>query len=277
MNMKFSLVMATIGRTAEVERFLDSLNKQTYRNFELVVVDQNEDDRIGELLQDYQEYFTIKHVRSEKGLSHARNVGLEAVTGNVVAFPDDDCEYAHDTLEQAAACFATVDLDGVSGVMYPPERKDEDNNGYCSELIKLNRYNVWVYAISTTIFLKTELTKAVGKFDVNLGAGSGTEYGSGEETDFLIRGLDLGYDIRHSKAIRIYHPALDFNNSSLPQKSFYYSKGRRYVLEKHRYNWLFIALNIYYPLVKLIFHIYNVPKVRYFWRQFLGRWEKPTR
>ena len=43
--MKFSLIMPTINVTTELKLFLDSLKKQTYKNFELIVVDQNKDTR----------------------------------------------------------------------------------------------------------------------------------------------------------------------------------------------------------------------------------------
>ena len=44
--MSFSLIMATLGRTDEPRRFLDSLESQTFRDFELILADQNDDDRI---------------------------------------------------------------------------------------------------------------------------------------------------------------------------------------------------------------------------------------
>ena len=42
--MKYSLIMPTINRTKEVLEILESLATQEYRNFELIVVDQNEND-----------------------------------------------------------------------------------------------------------------------------------------------------------------------------------------------------------------------------------------
>ena len=92
--MKFSLILATLNRTGEVDYLLKTLDRQTYRNFELIVVDQNADDRLVPLLAPYQANFPILHLQSAKGLSRARNVALEHVSGDIVAFPDDDCAYA---------------------------------------------------------------------------------------------------------------------------------------------------------------------------------------
>src|SRR5215212_9261375 len=101
--MHFSLVLATVGRTEEVRRLLESLREQTYRNFEVIVVDQNPGDGLTYLLELYRDTLNIRHIRSAKGISKARNVGLRYTTGDVVAFPDDDCWYAPDLLERVAA------------------------------------------------------------------------------------------------------------------------------------------------------------------------------
>ena len=47
-----SLVVATRWRTLELKRLLGSLLAQTYKTFEVIVADQNEDDRLASLLQE---------------------------------------------------------------------------------------------------------------------------------------------------------------------------------------------------------------------------------
>lgn len=98
--MKFSLILATLGRDKEVANFLESLKNQSYKNFELIVVDQNQDGKIDNIIQEYKKDFFINHIKiKEKGLSYARNVGLKYINGEIVAFPDDDCEYPENLLE----------------------------------------------------------------------------------------------------------------------------------------------------------------------------------
>src|ERR1700687_2188783 len=84
---KFSLVLATVGRTSELERFLMHLNRQSYRKLELILVDQNPDDRLIPLVTTYRECFPVIHCRSAIGLSRARNVGLAHAAGDILAFP----------------------------------------------------------------------------------------------------------------------------------------------------------------------------------------------
>lgn len=101
-----SLLVATINRTVELERFLASLDTQTYRNFEVIVIDQNPDDRLVPVLCRHAG-LAISHLRSGRGLSKARNVGLRATKGEIIAIPDDDCWYPPQLLSTVAAWFAS--------------------------------------------------------------------------------------------------------------------------------------------------------------------------
>jgi len=99
-----------------VRRFLSSLDSQTHRQFELIVVDQNKDGRLSPILEQYEKKFSIVRCTSKPGLSHARNVGLKCIAGDVVAFPDDECWYPPELLERVAAFLdAHPNVDGVMG------------------------------------------------------------------------------------------------------------------------------------------------------------------
>ena len=98
--MIFSLITSTVGRTAELQKLLASIDQQTCRSFELVVVDQNTDDRLVPILEKYQEKFRIVHARSGRGVSRGRNVGVNYASGQILTFPDDDCWYPADLLEK---------------------------------------------------------------------------------------------------------------------------------------------------------------------------------
>src|SRR5829696_7589651 len=159
--MRFSLVLATIGRISEVQRFLDSLDSQTYRDFELIVVDQNQDDRLSPLLAAYRGRFSILHLRSESGLSRARNAGLGHITGDVVTFPDDDCWYPPELFERIARFFRErPELDGFTGRI-ADERGRSGTARFDNESGPLNLVNVWKRAASVTLFLRRDVVEAI--------------------------------------------------------------------------------------------------------------------
>ena len=58
--MKFSLIIATLGREKELYDLFESLDKQTYKNFEVIVIDQNKDDRVFKCVQKYMKIYILK-------------------------------------------------------------------------------------------------------------------------------------------------------------------------------------------------------------------------
>lgn len=198
----FDLVVATVGRTDELGRLLDSLEAQDYPPLRVVVVDQNDDERMSDLLAGRA--LDVLRLRSLRGLSRARNVGLAHLRADVIAFPDDDCVYPPGTLERIGACFANdPQLDGVAG-----RAEDEGARSAASwkrDAVVLTDRNLWNRAISFTIFLRRELVERVGAFDEGLGLGSAEPWGSGEEIDYLIRAIRAGARIEYDPALVIRH------------------------------------------------------------------------
>jgi GT2 family glycosyltransferase len=225
----FDLVVATVGRVDELARFLDSLDAQTFGEFRTIVVDQNGDDRLGPVLR--RPGREVLRIRAERGLSRARNAALRHVTADIVAFPDDDCVYPPELLEQVAKRFGKDrTLDGLAG-------RSEDAAGRSSASWKtdpavLDRANVWNRANSATLFLRRALIERVGAFDEELGLGSGTPWHAGEEIDYLLRALGLGARIEYDPSVVIEHRVV-------PDEA---ATGRRdgatvgYLLRKHGYS-----------------------------------------
>jgi glycosyltransferase involved in cell wall biosynthesis len=246
--MKISLILATKGRVAEVERFVRSLAAQNHGDLELIVVDQNEDDRLKTILSQSSFPFPLVHLQSESGLSRARNVGLAFATGDIISFPDDDCWYPGGLLARVADEFQRYpSLDGLTG-------RSEDGRGQasggsfsrCKGRVDLR--NVWKQGVSYTIFLRSSVCAAVGSFDEELGVGASTRFGSGEETDYLIRTIKLGFKIEYLPDLVVFHPNPTLYNRNHCSKAFRYGLGMGRVLSKHRYAASFNLYAILRPL-----------------------------
>lgn len=236
--LKFDIVLATVGRRDELCRLLDSLAAQTCREFQLVVVDQNSDERLVPLLERYEDSVATLRVRSELGLSRARNAGLAEVTGDVVAFADDDCWYPDDLLARVGALLrAHPDWDGVTGrVIDELGRKSAAR--WSSSAGSIDRGNVWTRGVSISVFLRRRVVEQVGEFDETLGIGAGTSWGSGEETDYLLRALEQGFTLQYEPTLAVYHPQVraDFGPAAVAAgRSYGMGMGR--VLRKHGYPW----------------------------------------
>ena len=161
--MHFSLIVATLNRVNELDQLLASLERQTCRDFDVIVIDQNADNRLQPVLQRHSR-LSIEHLRSEKGLSRARNVGLNVAKGDIISFPDDDCWYPDDLLATVAGWFdGNPDFDvlftatrtGNGKLMVP---KWAPGPGPCTKKSAL--YSV----VSVTGFLRCAVAKRGGSF-----------------------------------------------------------------------------------------------------------------
>ena len=104
--MLVSLIMPTINRYDEIYLLMDSLKRQTYKNFELIVIDQNNNDKVKEIVDNYVNDMDIKYVKSDKpGLSLNRNIGIDMAKWQIIGFTDDDCIFVDDTLEKVTSFF----------------------------------------------------------------------------------------------------------------------------------------------------------------------------
>lgn len=270
--MKISLVLATINRSAELERFMQSLNEQTYRNHEVIIVDQNEDDRLITIIKKYQQVFPILHLRSERGLSRARNIGLKHVTGDIVAFPDDDCAYPPDLLRKVTEFFeAHPDIDGLTGRVVA-EGGAVSSSRWDKRAGIVTPWNVWRRGISVSIFLRRKVIQTVGDFDPKLGVGAGTPWGSGEETELLIRAIRNGYLIYYEPKITVVHPQKELDQTSA-MRAAAYGQGMGYVLRKHKYPLWFVLSSLIRPVGGSMIALFSLQwqLARYRWATFWGR------
>jgi glycosyltransferase involved in cell wall biosynthesis len=201
MTKRLSLVMATLGRTVEIDRCVDSLAAQTCHDFELIVVDQNPDDRLVPVVARARELgLDCRHLRqSEPNLCKARNTGIDQSAGEVVAFPDDDCWYEPDVVERVLARFQMqTELDGLVVRWY---ETGEHSAGRLS-FEQFSRFR-GAPASSITIFFRRECLRRAGGFDFALGLHSW--YGAAEETDLMLRVLGAGGVIDHAPDIVVHH------------------------------------------------------------------------
>jgi GT2 family glycosyltransferase len=229
----FHLVVATVGRTAELDRFLSSLERQTHRRFRVIVVDQNEDDRLEPVIA-ARPSLELGRVRSERGLSRARNRGLEELTSDVVAFPDDDCEYEADLLERVASRLAEEpDLDGLSGRSVG--RDGSSSASWKRDAAILTDDNLWNRVNSAALFVRRRVVERVGGFDDELGLGSGKPWSSGEDIDYVIRAVRAGSRIAYDPELTVLHDAPALDNASLRKLRYRDGASVGYILRKHRY------------------------------------------
>jgi glycosyltransferase involved in cell wall biosynthesis len=96
---RISLVMATYNRASTLPRAIDSVIAQSYRDWELVVVDDGSTDTTSEVLAAYSDsrIRVIEHERNRGALA-AKNTGLDSMRGEWFTFLDSDDEIVPEAL-----------------------------------------------------------------------------------------------------------------------------------------------------------------------------------
>lgn len=112
--MKASIIISTVNRADFLGECLVALEQQTFRDFEVIVVNGPSADHTGQVLATYEG--RIKALDCEAtNLSMSRNIGIAAATGDICAFIDDDA-IAHPLwLERILAPYRDPEISGVGG------------------------------------------------------------------------------------------------------------------------------------------------------------------
>ncbi|MEZ5659074.1 MAG: glycosyltransferase [Burkholderiaceae bacterium] len=227
---KLSLVLATRGEGSGLPRLFASLAAQTEPGFEVIIVDQNNDDRLAAPLADARALgLNLTHLHQrEANLSAARNLGTANARAPIVGFPDDDCWYHPACLAQVAmrACAATASPTntyessaavGAASVVSNPTASPLASvvahwvesplagNAPAASALQRERWRAFHGgdASSIALFIRREALNRVGGFDPLLGVGR--YFGAGEETDLVLRLLDAGEPLLREPGAIVHH------------------------------------------------------------------------
>lgn len=136
-----SIIVPTYNREKVIGRAIQSILRQSYENYEIIIVDDGSIDRTQEIISRIKDD-RIRYIRLEQnqGVAHARNFGIQEAKYDYVAFCDSDDEWLPDklqkqmvklmgALEQVGLVYCRVsgiDRNGSDRYIWPPEswRKD---------------------------------------------------------------------------------------------------------------------------------------------------------
>jgi glycosyltransferase involved in cell wall biosynthesis len=223
---------------AELDNFLVHLDGQTFRDFEVLVVDQNSGSDVSALLARHslpRQYFRSQ----QRGAARGRNIALEIAQGDILAIPDDDCWYPPNLLDTIAKWFEghpDIDMLCISecnpeGEAMVPENPPPAGFSTDQPIGFHMKRSVW-WAQSSMVFMRRKVRDTIGLLNESLGVGSDTKYQSGEETDYFLRAMHAGSRMWFEPSIKVFH--VELRTPERQTKSTYaYSVGAGYVLRLH--------------------------------------------
>lgn len=234
-NPKLSLIVSTFGRSAVLGRVLESLDRQTFRDFEVIVVDQNVDDRTLPLINRLWN-FELSHLRCPgvRGISAGRNVGWRAARGGIVLFPDDDCWYPSGFLTEGLRRFEASGAQLLSGRAAAEDGRSI-NGRYARTARAITPINVWICQMEWVTFIDRAWIDRIGGFDEGIGIGSASPWQAAEGPDLILRALAKGEACFFDPELCGHHEEIETRAPEPPtvRKLYDYARGMGFVLRRH--------------------------------------------
>ncbi len=136
MNPKISVIVPIYNITNYVERCVDSIISQSYKNLEIVLVDDGSEDGSADKIRKYSSDTRVRIINKiNGGLSDARNTGLEVVTGEYVLFVDGDDYIEGDCIQILVSL-----IDDSTDVILFPYLKEYKHSSQKCNLFETNEF-----------------------------------------------------------------------------------------------------------------------------------------
>lgn len=159
--MKISVIIPVYNVEKYLKRCLDSVVNQTYKNLEIILVDDGSTDNSGKICDEYvQKDKRIIVIHKENGgLSAARNKGLDICTGDYIGFIDSDDWIALNYFDVLLKNLLEYDVD-IACCDYWRTNKDEENN---KRAVNVKNAQIFRDEKILELYLEKELVSACSK------------------------------------------------------------------------------------------------------------------
>ena len=170
-----SVIIPTYNRAHLIGRAIQSVLRQTYRNLEVIVVDDGSTDNTEKVIKSFDDS-CVHYIRHEKncGGAVARNTGISAARGKFIAFQDSDDEWLSEKLEKQLEAFEKgsselgvvytgfLRMQGHS-ISYFPSKETQSAEGYIHRQILRKSF-----VGTPTALVRRDCLEKAGSFDVRL-------------------------------------------------------------------------------------------------------------
>ena len=236
-----SIIVVTLNRAESLKRTLAALRLQSYPSFEVVVVNGPSTDHTDKVLDSFPDVIAV--ACPEANISRARNLGIAASAGELVAFIDDDALAEFNWLNKMVAGFETPEVAAVGGLVL-----DHSGMEFQYRFSSVNRLGATThrndapfdaqsfpgsfevpYLQGTNAMFRREALTAVHGFDETY------EYFH-DETDLCVRLVDCGYLIRQLSQGVVHHksaPSDTRNTERIVTNLFPIVKNTAYFARRH--------------------------------------------
>lgn len=166
-----------------VQEAINSILSQTYKNYEIVVIDDGSTDQTSACLEPYHD--RIRYVyQSNQGVSAARNYGIQLAQGELVAFLDADDYFLPDKLEAQTAVF---EANPNFGIVHSGWRRVDHNGRWLTDVepwhevpkLNLESWLLWKPVLPSAMMFRRDWLQKAGGFDPS--------FPQSEDTELILR------------------------------------------------------------------------------------------
>lgn len=210
--MRFSVIVPSYNAEATLPTLLDSLSNQSFKDFEVIVVDDCSQDSTFRIAQSY--HFNVIQLSENHGPAYCRNMGAKNARGDIFVFTDSDCRANRNWLKNIQRHFSQNDTEAIMGrlVILPSTFLGDSISALgfpaggaigFDKIWKVDKRGFTNSLSSCNCAIKKDIFWQVGGFDESF------LYAGGEDSLLAYNLRRLNYRIRYCSDVLAYHAARD--------------------------------------------------------------------
>ncbi len=192
-----SVIVATYNSEKHLEQCLQSILKQTYQNFEIIVIDNQSTDKTLNIIKKYEKFIDIWISERDKGIFHAMNKGIKISKGKIISILNSDDYFFPNALKTVVKYFNNnLDVDFIFGTV----KKNKIFSGFKPNKIRW-KFNIYP-AHSVGFFVKKKIHDKIGLYNL--------KYKHSNDYDFfyrlIVKNKIKGISTKRNEVLGIFRP-----------------------------------------------------------------------
>ena len=229
-NPSVSIITVTWNSAKDIVNCINSIKKQTYTDFEILLVDNNSNDNSVDIVRKHYQDIQIIENKNNLGFAEGNNIGIQKASGEILAFVNPDVILDPDWLNNLVTKLQSSNkIGGVVGKIFYMGEKYPKDAIFCTwskiDPFTATPYNFTNnepaskvdYLSGAAMLVKKEIIDTVGLLDSNY-------FLYFEETDWCARMIRAGYDLIYVPNALSWHAVSTSTHSD--EKIFYMERNR---------------------------------------------------
>jgi glycosyltransferase involved in cell wall biosynthesis len=210
--MTLSVIVSAYNAEATLPGLFDSLLNQTFKDYELIIVDDGSTDSTSKIAKSYN--CNLIELPKNHGPAYCRNMGAQNAGGDILVFTDSDCRADANWLESIQAHFSQNDTDTIMGrlILLPSTFLGDSISALgfpaggaigFDKIWKVDK-NGFTHSLSScNCAIRKDVFEEAGRFDDTF------PYPGGEDSLLAYNLISLNYRIKYCPDVVVYHEARD--------------------------------------------------------------------